>query len=446
MMQKQSSPARRLAWDILQRVETEAAFADILIAQTLTRNKLIPADSGLLSELVRGVLRWKNRLTWIVDQLWQNKTRELDPQLALIIKLGLYQIIYLDRIPDFACVDESVNLARSVGGDKWAGVANALLRNYLRNPDKIVFPDPAQEPVSYLCVQHSHPRWLVEMWMQQFGFEDTQRLCQANNQPAPLSMRVNPLRIPFEQFCSELTKEKIAFKLSKAPGFVTTSELVFELQKKYLDKGWITIQDESAGLPNLLFSAQKNQWTIDLCAAPGGKTSHCAERSLDRSSVLAMDVHTGRTQLIRSTVKRLGLSSVSIVRADAGRPPIRCADIVLLDAPCSGLGVLRRKPDLRWRRKPAEITALAAMQKRLLHAASQKVAAKGALIYSTCTIHPRENREQIQNFLSTHPDFHLQHAGETDVPAEFISFDGFVETWPHRHGMDGSFCAKLIKQ
>lgn len=446
MMQKQSSLARRLAWDVLQRVENEAAFADILITQTLSRNQLIPADNALLNELVRGVLRWKKRLAWISDQLWQNKTRELDPQLRLIVMLGLYQIIYLDRVPDFACVDESVNLARSVGNEKWAGVVNAMLRNYLRNPEKIVFPDPTREPIDYLHVEHSHPRWLVELWVQQFGYDGAHRLCAANNQVAPLSMRINSLRIPFAQFCAELTAEQILFSVSKVPGYVTTSALSFELQKRYMEKGWITIQDESAGLPNFLFCAKPKQWTVDLCAAPGGKTSHCAERSADRSAILAMDVHTGRTQLVRSTIRRLGLQSVQLVRADAGHPPIRSAAIVLLDAPCSGLGVLRRKPDLRWRRKPAEITALSAMQRRLLHAASQQVASGGTLIYSTCTIHPRENREQIKNFLSNHREFRLQPAGETEVPAEFISADGFVETWPHRHGMDGSFAAKLIKQ
>jgi len=446
MTRQRPSNARLAAWEILHRVHSEGAFADLLISQTLTRYRLASTDRALVSELVRGVLRWKIRLEWIIDQLWQNKRQQLDPRLRLLLSLGLYQIIYLDRIPDFAAVDESVKLARLVGNEKWASVANGVLRNYLRQTNAIVFPDVRQEPIKALSIQHSHPGWLIELWLDQLGREETNLLCQANNQPAPLSMRINPLRISFSMFIADLAHQGVASIASALPGFVKAEDLPFDLQKKYLEKGWLTVQDESAGLPNFLFSLGTGDVLFDLCAAPGGKSSHAAERSSDRSTIIAMDVHPHRVHLIRTATTRLGLRSVHLLCADARRAPLAKAEVVLLDAPCSGLGVLRRKPDLRWRRQPKDINHLVSLQRQLLHAAANLVAKRGILIYSTCTLHPAENRVMIEQFLKTHPGFSLQPANKTEAPTAFISTDGFIETWPHRHGMDGSFAAKLIKE
>ncbi|HPI73233.1 MAG TPA: 16S rRNA (cytosine(967)-C(5))-methyltransferase RsmB [bacterium] len=437
--------ARRLAWEILCRVETQGAFADLLIRQTLDRSPLSAEDRALLNELVRGVMRWKLRLYWIIDQLRQTNAKKLETPLRMVLALGLYQIIYLDRIPEFAAVDESVTLARLVGNAKWASLTNGLLRGYLRQSDKISFPDPLAEPERYISVVYSHPLWLVKIWVRQFGFDQTELLCQADNQPAPLSLRVNILLISSQQFAQELTQRGIAFQQSIVPDFFTFHDLPHSLQIDFLNKGWVTVQDESAGLPNLLFRGQAGQILLDLCAAPGGKSGHMAERSGDRCRVIAMDLQAGRTRLIRSLVSRLGLRSVQVVQADALRPPLRSADVVLLDAPCSGLGVLRRKPDLRWRRRPADIAELVVLQKKLLHQAAELVAKNGVLVYSTCTIHPPENQEMIAWFLHSHPGWALLRAEKTEAPRACVSADGFVETWPHRHGMDGSFAAKLQK-
>ncbi|NLP09283.1 16S rRNA (cytosine(967)-C(5))-methyltransferase RsmB, partial [bacterium] len=348
-------------------------------------------------------------------------------------------------IPDFAAVDESVTLARLAGHAKWASLANGLLRGYLRQSNKIVFPDAKAEPERFLSVVYSHPLWLVKMWVRQFGFDQTELLCQADNQPAPLSLRVNLLLISSQRFAQELTQRGIGFQRSIVPDFFTIHDLPYPLQIAFLTKGWVTVQDESAGLPNLLFRGQAGQVLLDLCAAPGGKCGHMAERSGDRCPVIAMDLQPGRTRLIRSLVTRLGLRSVQVVTANALQAPLRSADVVLLDAPCSGLGVLRRKPDLRWRRRLADIALLLQLQKKLLHQAAGLVAKNGVLVYSTCTIHPPENQEMIAWFLHAHPGWALQRAEETEVPASCVSADGFVETWPHRHGMDGSFAAKLQK-
>jgi len=437
--------ARRLAWEILCRVETQGAFADLMLRQTLDRYPLPAEDRALLSELVRGVLRWKLRLHWIIDQLRRSDAKKLESPLRMVLALGLYQIIYLDRIPDFAAVNESVTLARLVGNAKWASLTNGLLRSYLRQSNTISFPDAKAEPERFLSVAYSHPLWLVTMWVRRFGFDQTELLCQADNQPAPLSLRVNPLLISSQRFAEELTQRGIGFQRSIVPDFFTIHDMPHPVQIDFLSKGWVTVQDESAGLPNLLFRGQAGQVLLDLCAAPGGKSGHMAERSGDQCQVIAMDLQAGRTRLIRSLVSRLGLRSVHVLQADALQAPLRSADVVLLDAPCSGLGVLRRKPDLRWRRRPADITALVLLQQRLVHQAAGLGGKNGILVYSTCTIHPPENQEMIAWFLHSHPGWALQRADQTDAPSACVSADGCIETWPHRHGMDGSFAAKLQK-
>jgi len=238
--------ARRLAWEILCRVETQGAFADLMLRQTLDRYPLPAEDRALLSELVRGVLRWKLRLHWIIDQLRRSDAKKLESPLRMVLALGLYQIIYLDRIPDFAAVNESVTLARLVGNAKWASLTNGLLRSYLRQSNTISFPDAKAEPERFLSVAYSHPLWLVTMWVRRFGFDQTELLCQADNQPAPLSLRVNPLLISSQRFAEELTQRGIGFQRSIVPDFFTIHDMPHPVQIDFLSKGWVTVQDESA--------------------------------------------------------------------------------------------------------------------------------------------------------------------------------------------------------
>ncbi len=443
---KKPNIARVLAFEIIRRVETENAYADILLSQTLNQQRLQPSDSGLLNELVRGVMRWKKKLDWITDQLWHGRRQQLHISLRISIWLGLYQIIHLKRIPDFAAVSDSVQLARGASGDKSATVVNAILRRYLREKDSIPFPDPVQEANKHLAVMYSHPRWIVDEWVKLFGLDETRALCTANNTQAPLSFRVNSLLTTVEQIARELSDQGVECSHSVVPGFLRAESMPHALQTAYLESGKITIQDESAGLTNMLFQAAPGELVVDLCASPGGKATHAAERSHDQALILAADIHQGRTRLLRATIKRLGLRSLQVLQADSRHFPARSADVVLLDAPCSGWGVLRRKPDLRWRRKPADARELAGLQRQLLAAAATLLKPGGKLLYSTCTILPEENEHRVGEFLDAHAEFACQPVQSTEISPAFISEAGFIRTWPHRHDMDGSFAALLTKQ
>jgi 16S rRNA (cytosine967-C5)-methyltransferase len=445
ILMKKPNIARSLAFEIIHRVETENAYADILVSQTLKHNHLQHSDSALLNELVRGVIRWKKKLDWIVDQLWHGRRQDLQIQLRISIWLGLYQLSFLERIPAFAAVSDSVQLTRNISGDKSATVVNAILRRYLRETEKIPYPDPAKEPNKYLAVMYSHPRWIIDEWVKLYGLEETATLCLANNQPAPLSFRVNELVATVDQILEELSGKGVSCSRSVVSGFLRAEAMPFSLQYEFLEKGKITIQDESAGLASLLFRAASGEIVVDCCASPGGKCSHVAERSREQAIILAADIHQSRTRLLRSTVQRLGLRSVHVLQADSRHFPARTADIVLLDAPCSGWGVLRRKPDLRWRRKPADAAELAHLQTELMSGAANLVKPGGKLIYSTCTILPAENENRVSEFLNKHAEFSLQSALCPEIPPSFVNEAGFVQTWPHRHDMDGSFAALLIK-
>lgn len=441
----QTDSARFLAWSALERIERDAAYSDIVLSHLYDQSELSIRDRAFVSELVRGTLRWKKRLDWVVDQLFSGKAQQLPAPVRWLLWLGLYQLEYM-RTPEFAAVNESVKVARRLKLHRWTGVINGILRNFVRNHTRLRFPDVKNEPVAWLAVTESHPEWLVQRWIEQFGFENATALCRANNRAPDLSVRPNRLRWTEEQFVTQLHAHKVQFCRAEIPGFYRIQKIDFSYRERLLRDGLITIQDASAGLAVLLASPKSGQLIVDLCAAPGGKSMFAAELINNQGLVISGDKNSSRAGLIQKAAARLQHGSIHAVVADAQHFPAKQADVVLLDAPCSGLGVLRKKPDLRWRKNESDIFHLQKLQAEMIRQAGLLVKAGGSLVYSTCSIDRDENEIPVIEFLKNNENFEIQNPDEQTISPEFVTNDGFVRTWPHKHHMDGSFAAKLIKR
>ncbi|MDH3252210.1 MAG: 16S rRNA (cytosine(967)-C(5))-methyltransferase RsmB [Ignavibacteria bacterium] len=436
---------RGTAVKILNRVERSDSFLDKVLDVEIKAGEWSDADKGLLTELVHGVLRWQNKLDWVLNGFSHGNFAKSEINVKNALRVGLYQIMFLDRIPHPAAVHESVEFVKRIRGDKPAGLVNAVLRNVIRNLDGIRYPDPSDDQIQHLAVVFSHPHWIVRRWVKRFGVEETQKLLSANNERPTLSVRINKLKVEPGYFLTLLEKENVEFKGS--------SHIDYFLQVKHLSrigqmdlfrKGMFSIQDESAAIPCILISPKPGEHVIDLCAAPGGKTTNLAELMGNEGKVISVDRYEARLNLVQEACTRLGVNNVTLVVGDAATIDLDPADKVLLDAPCSGLGVLMKKPDIKWKRDASDILKLTQLQSALLENAARLVKPGGVLVYSTCTTEGEENQEQIAGFLERHPEFRIESAKDF-VNSDLVTAEGFVETFPHRHAMDGSFAARLVK-
>ncbi len=433
--------AREAALTALLRIEEEGAYSDRVLAQLSPQQLPEERERAFVSELVRGVVRRQKYLDWLIDRLYRGDTRKIPADVRILLRTAFYQLIFL-KTPPFAAVNECVELIKKRRRFEWSGTANAILRHYLRSPD-VPLP-PVDSPVEHLAVKYSHPEWLVERWLKQFGREATEALCLADNQTPPLSVRINPLMNSIEEFCRLLQTEGATFERSRVSGFVRILSIDENLRRRLLAEGRMTVQDESAGLVGLLALPVSAEVIADLCAAPGGKATHLAEL-VPQTLVIAGDRHPRRAALIVDAQKRLQLNNLAVITADAARFPLRRADMVLLDAPCSGLGVLRRKPDIRWRRRPEDIEQLTELQRSLILRAAALTAPGGCLIYSTCTLEREENEEIIEFLLKREP-FSIERPDGQHIPEDMVTEDGMVRTFPHLHDMDGAFAVKLKRR
>ncbi len=439
------SGPRGTAVKILNRVERTESYLDKVLDAELKGTDLSDLDKGLLTEIVHGVVRWKNRLDWVLNGFSHGNFSKSEINVKNTLRVSLYQILFLERIPHAAAVNEGVEFIKRIRGEKPAGLVNAVLRNIIRNIDGIRYPDPAEDQVQYLAVYYSHPHWLVKRWLARFGYDETQKLLTANNERAGLSLRINKLKVDPGHFLKMLDQQQIAYTgSSHIDYFVRVKTLSRIGQMDLFRNGMFTIQDESAALPCLLLDPRPGQRVIDLCAAPGGKTTNLGEMMRNEGEILAFDKYEAKVNLIRTSCDRLGLRNVSLRVADALSLEEAPADRVLLDAPCSGLGVLVKKPDIRWKRDVSDIMKLTQLQHDMIENAAKLVRPGGVLVYCTCTTEPEENQEIVRSFLERHPEFKLENAGDF-VNHNLVNADGFVETFPHRQGMDGSFAARLVR-
>lgn len=436
---------RGTAVKILNRVERTDSYLDKLLDVELKSPDLADLDKGLLNEIVHGVLRWQNRLDWVLNGFSHGSFSKSEINIKNTLRVALYQIFFLDRVPHAAAVNEAVEFVKRIRGEKPAGLVNAVLRNIIRNLEGIRYPERSEDEVQYLAVTGSHPYWLVKRWVKRFGFDETQKMMAANNERPELSLRINRLKVSPARFLTELDQQQIAYRGSAHIDFFVRVKSLSRIgQMDLFRNGMFTIQDESAALPCLLLDPRPGHQVIDMCAAPGGKTTLLGELMGNEGEILAVDKYEVKLNLIRAACERLGLRNVHLLAMDAGTLQDRQADRVLLDAPCSGLGTLSKKPDAKWKRDIADIVKLAPLQAGLLEHAAHLVKPGGVLVYSTCTTEPEENQDRIAEFLKNHPDFQLERA-DRFVSQGLVNREGFVETFPHKHGMDGSFAARLVR-
>jgi 16S rRNA (cytosine967-C5)-methyltransferase len=438
--------ARAVALDVLVRVETEAAFADRLLGPRL--EPLSRADRALASELVYGTLAWQGRLDHHLGQLVRGSVAALDPPVRAALRLGLYQLLFLDRVPAYAAVDASVRLARRRGRGA-AGLVNAVLRRAAREASSgLPLPNASADPIDRLAVEWSHPRWLVARLADEIGLEELPALLAAHNRSGEVTLRVNQLRTTQETLARELAARGIRAAPARwADGALALERGAGALRRlpQFRD-GHFAFQGEASQLVTLLLGIQPGSCVLDACAAPGGKTVQAAAAAAPGGRVVALDLHAAGVRRIAAEAARLGLAEVGPLVADARRPPLRgMFDAVLVDAPCSGLGTLRRHPELRWRRGEDDLARLAILQGELLAGAAPLVRPGGTLVYAVCSPMRTETDDVIARFLADHRRFARESAAP-QLPARaapLVSADGALRTWPHRHDLDGFFAMRL---
>jgi 16S rRNA (cytosine967-C5)-methyltransferase len=427
-------------------VEATGAYANLLLDARLRQSRLSAQDRALATELTYGVLRWQGRLDGILAEVLDRPIPALDLPVRQVLRLGAYQLRFLSRIPDFAAVDEAVSLIRLVGAGRSAGYVNAVLRELLRRPAQPDI-DPARDPVGYWSTAGSHPRWLVERWVARLGAEEAGRLMTANNTVPPVTVVVNTLKAGVES----VRRALMDAVPSLAPGRWLPE--VFNLRGAGgpadlhgFGEGWLIPMDEAGALPVLALDLESGQRVLDACAGGGGKSALIAARVGPDGEVLALDQSPRAVRRLQGAIGRLGLATVRPHLADAraagatwaGRFPR-----VLLDAPCTGLGTIRRRPEIKWRREKEDLARASALQAELLAGVAGAVAKDGLLVYSTCSLEPEETEDVITAFLALHPGFHLEAPGPIWPEAGLLDAAGLLRAWPHRHGTDGFFVARL---
>ena len=383
-------------------------------------------------------------MNWIIKNIYRGSIEKAPRFIRYILQTGLYQLLFMERMPEYAAINETVKLAKLKGGPYWAKKVNAILRSFQRNMNQIKFPDLSTNPVEHISVYYSHPQWLVARWVKRFGVAETITLCEENNKNPFLSLRANRLRISAGELQNHLSQFNLSTTISPIiDTFILTEKLPNLSQFQPFQQGLFSIQDVSAGLACILLNPKPGETIVDLCAAPGGKTTFLAELTNDQATILATDLNKSRLKLIRQNLTRLGLKSIQLIRADGTQLGCQKVDWVIVDAPCSGLGVLSKRVDLRWKRTPEQINELTDLQLRLLKNAAKIVKRTGVIVYCTCTIEPEENEQIVEKFLQENKNFYLDSASKY-VPREVTNSYGYICTFPHRHKMDGSFAARLV--
>lgn len=440
------SGPRGAAVKLLNRIERTDSYLDKLLDAELKSKDIPDIDKSLFAEIVHGVLRWQGRLDWILNGFTHGNFLKSEVNIRNALRVALYQIMFLTQVPQYAAVNEAVEFIKKIRGEKFAGFVNAVLRNIIRTLDAIHYPDPEEDLVQYLAVYYSHPTWMVKRWLDRFGRQETEKFLSVNNEIPDLTLRINKLKITPSDFLALLEKNNINFQGSSyIDYFIRVKSLSGISQLNIFQSGFFTVQDESAAFPVLLLDPKSGERIIDMCAAPGGKTTFIAELMKNEGTVVAIDKYESKLNLIKASCQRLGITNVETLAADSSELTIEPADRILVDAPCSGLGALRKKPDIKWKREPEDIQKLTIRQLSLLENASRLLKQGGILVYSTCTTEREENNEVVEKFLQKHPEFVVENATYY-VNKSVVTSDGFVETYPHHHHLDGSFAVRLVKK
>ena len=444
------APARVAAYDIL--VAVSSGRADLPSAIAHSRDVLRDdRDRSLAAEIGTGVQRWRAALDHVIATLARRPTDRLDPEVLEILRLGTYQLLHLSRVPASAVVDDAVKLTGKVGKRSASGFVNAVLRNVSRTRHALPLPPRPTDPsnrddaLDYLSITTSHPRWLAARWFDRMGLARAEAWTTFNNQPAPMMLRANPLRTTVLELRARLALEGVVAHLGRFAPDALAVEEGQPLRTAAAEEGEFVVQDEASQLVALLLGPAPVVPVLDTCAAPGGKATAIAATIRGRGWLVACDVRDRRIALLRQTLRATGTSNAWVVQADmaAGLPFRGAFGSVLVDAPCSGLGTLRRDPDIRWRRREADLAVLARAQAHLLRHAAHAVAPGGRLVYATCSTEPEENEAIVREFLRTADGFVPVDARRVhpSLPPDVVDGHGHLRTSPDRHGLEGFFGA-----
>lgn len=448
--------ARDIAHEALYTVLHDGAFSNIALNRVLEKYQPEKIDRGFITEIVYGTLRTLNTLDWILNQYLKKPVDSLPERIKNILRMGVYQLIYMEKVPDSAACNESANLARLHGHAGTVKLVNGVLRNIARNKQDIRFPDIEKDPVRGIALKYFHPEWLVSRFIKEYGPDGAEEFCRANNVVPPNSIRTNTLKITRDKLKDILADEGI----SSSEGRFAPETLVIEGFKSIGSitahkSGLFMVQDESSTLVGRALSPKEGSFVIDACSAPGGKSTHMAQLMNNVGRIISADIHPHKMDLIAENAKRLGVSIIEPVVLDAVRLHDNYADkadFILVDAPCSGLGVLRRRPEIRWRKTEDQIEELSLLQKQILDSAARCLKSGGILVYSTCTVTHEENIDVMNDFLRTHKEFKADSLkgvlpeSLSGVPGSETLTKGFIQFLPHVHGTDGFFIARMKKQ
>ena len=442
--------AREVAMKILLDINRNKAYSNLSLNKYL-KDVLEKKDENLIREIIYGVLENLIYIDYIISKASKIKLKKIHPNILEILRIGIYQIVFMDKIPESAAVNESVKLAKKYGHKGTIAFTNGVLRSISRDKEKFTSID-VKDKEKYISIKYSHPEDLVRRWVDEFGIEFTEELCKANNTTPSLNIRVNTLKTD-KSFLIASLKEKgievLEGKYAQDALIVKNPFAITETEE--FKQGLFTIQDESSMLVADIINPKEGSSVLDVCSAPGGKATHIAQKMNNIGYILSRDIYPHKIRLIEENTRRLGIDIIETQNYDAldkDETLIGKFDYCLLDAPCSGLGLIRRKPEIKLNRKKEDIDSLSNLQYDIIKNVKDYIKVGGFLIYSTCTIETKENIEIISKFIKENPEFKLVNIEESIKNKEDFTTlkDGYIKMFPHIHGTDGFFIAKMLKE
>jgi 16S rRNA (cytosine967-C5)-methyltransferase len=444
-----SKNVREVALETLLAIEKNQAYSNLLLNKMIEKYQLSSKDVGLLTEIVYGTIQRRDTLDYYLRPFLK-KANKLEVWVKVLLRLSLYQMLYLDRVPDRAAIYEAVEIAKRRGHKGIASMVNGVLRAIQR--EGVPSLEEIADRVERLAVETSHPLWLVRRWVEQFGFEEARKMCETNLLPPEQTARINISRITVNEAIDRLREEGIEVTCGNVVPEAVKSKKGNLAHTTTYKEGYLTIQDESSMLVAKALGVKENERILDSCAAPGGKSTHIAELMYNTGQVISLDIHDHKINLIQEQAERLQLHNIDAQVLDSRKVMERFAeetfDKILVDAPCSGFGVLRRKPDIKYAKKENDIFELSKVQRDILEAVAPLLKKGGTLVYSTCTIDEEENEKIIEEFLRRHPEFEIDETMRERLPEKVKPYvkNGQLQILPHYFGTDGFFIAALRKK